>query len=170
MKNRAGDGILCAAQAAEQKTGIKGVCPLKTKRIVTLICVAVAVLALAVTAVVMLNRLNKRVFGVSSIENNTVLLYGDRAPKQSAGIGYLTVAPGDTVVITPNSRLEGSVRIRFMAGLLGSVNFPDTPSAEVVLEGDGNTELALSPGEYTLGAMVERTFTGSAAIFTRGAE
>ena len=110
-------------------------------------------------------------FGVSTNEDNSISVTADRAPKDSVGIGYLTIGENERVVIDASGLNKGGkLRLRFMAGVLGSEDFPDEPSAETTLSGGDSAAFTTDPGEYTVGIIAESKVTGTVRVYTEAAD
>ena len=109
----------------------------------------------------------KPVFGVSTNEDNSISVFADRGPKESAGIGYLTVGENEKIVVdAAGLNKEGKLLLRFMAGMLGSEGFPDEPVIEASISGGDSMSLTAEPGEYTVGVVAQSKVTGTALIHT----
>ena len=74
------------------------------------------------------------------------------------------------VLVEPSLDDQGELRLRFMAGLLGSEDFPEEPSLEETISGTEPVEFELEPGEYTVGVIVAKKLTGTAVISVKDAE
>ena len=113
----------------------------------------------------------KPVFGVSTNEDNSISITADRGPKDSVGIGYLTVGENDQVVVDLSGlNADGKLSLRFMAGVLGSDSFPDEPAYETTVSGGDSAAFTVDPGEYTVGVAVQSKVTGTARIYTEKTE
>jgi len=109
----------------------------------------------------------KPVFGVSTNENNSISITADRGPKDSVGLGYLTVGEGEQIVIDATGLDAGSeISLRFMLGVLGSEDFPDEPAYETTVSGGDSASFSAEPGEYTVGIKATSKVTGNALVFT----
>ena len=113
---------------------------------------------------------SKSVYNVSTNEDNTISVTAEKAAKESAGLGYLTVAENEKIVVEPNFEGKGQVQIRVFAGLLGSEDFPETPTIEETIGGTEALEFEAAPGEYTIGIVAVNTVTGNAVISARSLE
>lgn len=113
----------------------------------------------------------KPVFGVSTNADNSISITADRGPKDSMGIGYLTVGAGEQVVIDATGLNKGAkLSLRFMAGVLGSDDFPDEPAYKTTVSGGDSASFTAGPGEYTVGIVAQSKVTGSARIYAEAAE
>lgn len=113
----------------------------------------------------------KPFFGVSTEEDNRISITADRAPKDSAGIGYLTVSENEQIVIdAAGLNGDGKIRCRFMHGVLGADDFPDEPLYETTVSGGDSSSFTTEPGEYTVGIIADSKITGSALIFAEPAD
>ena len=93
----------------------------------------------------------KPVFGVSTNEDNSISITADRGPKDSKGLGYLTVGENEQVVIdAAGMGKEGKLSIRFMAGVPGSDEFSGEPVYETSVSGGDSAAFTAEPGEYTV--------------------
>lgn len=109
----------------------------------------------------------KPVFGVSTEEDNCISVTADRGPKDSVGLGYLTVGENEQIVIDASGiEKGGKLSMRFMAGVLGSENFSDEPANETTVSGGDNASFTMEPGEYTVGVTALSKVTGTARIYT----
>lgn len=103
---------------------------------------------LVLTVALMLSACGKKsVFGVSTNEDNSISVTGDRGPKDSVGIGYLTVQDGERIVVdATNLSKDSQINLRFMFGVLGSDDFPEEPAFEAVVSGGGTETFDAEPG------------------------
>lgn len=112
----------------------------------------------------------KPVFGVSTNEDNSISITADRGPKDSMGLGYLTVGENEQVVIdAAGIDKNGKLTLRFMAGVLGSDEFPEEPAYETSVSGGDSAVFTVEPGEYTVGVIAQSKITGTARICTEAA-
>ena len=112
----------------------------------------------------------KPVFGVSTNEDNSISITADRGPKDSMGLGYLTVGENEHVVIDATGMdKDGKLTLRFMAGVLGSDEFPEEPAYETSVSGGDSAVFTVEPGEYTVGVIAQSKITGTARICTEAA-
>lgn len=112
----------------------------------------------------------KPVFGVSTNEDNSINITADRGPKDSMGLGYLTVGENEQVVIDATAiDKNGKLTLRFMAGVLGSDEFPEEPAYETSVSGGDSAVFTVEPGEYTVGVIAQSKITGTARICTEAA-
>ena len=113
----------------------------------------------------------KPVFGVSTNEDNSISITADRGPKDSMGLGYLTVGENEQVVIDATSMdKDGKLTLRFMAGVLGSDEFPEEAAYETSVSGGDSAAFTAEPGEYTVGVIAQSKITGTAWIGTKAAD
>lgn len=113
----------------------------------------------------------KPVFGVSTNEDNSISITADRGPKDSMGLGYLTVGENEQVVIDATGiDKNGKLTLRFMAGVLGSDEFPEEPAYETSVSGGDSAVFTVEPGEYTVGVIAQSKITGTARICTEAAD
>ena len=113
----------------------------------------------------------KPVFGVSTNEDNSISITADRGPKDSMGLGYLTVGENEQVVVDATGMdRDGKLSLRFMAGILGSDDFPEEPAYETSVSGGDSAVLTAEPGEYTVGVIAQSKITGTARICTETAD
>ena len=113
----------------------------------------------------------KPVFGVTTNEDNSISITADHGPKNSMGIGYLTVGENEQVVIDATGMdKDGKLSLRFMAGVLGSDDFPEEPAYETSVSGGDSAVFTAEPGEYTVGVIAQSKITGTARICTKAAE
>lgn len=113
----------------------------------------------------------KPVFGVSTDEDNSISITADRGPKDSMGLGYLTVGENEHVVIDATGMdKDGKLTLRFMAGVLGSDEFPEEPAYETSVSGGDSAVFTVEPGEYTVGVIAQSKITGTARICTEAAD
>ena len=113
----------------------------------------------------------KPVFGVSTNEDNSISITADRGPKDSMGLGYLTVGENEQVVIdAAGMDKDGKLTLRFMAGVLGSDEFPEEPAYETSVSGGDSAAFTAEPGEYTVGVIAQSKITGTAWIGTKAAD
>ena len=110
------------------------------------------------------------VFNVSSNEDNTVSVTAERGPKGSAGLGYLSVGEGGSVVVETHFKGDGKIEVSLFAGLLGSESFPDEASYEIVASGEGRAVAGVEAGEYTVAVKAANTVTGTALLSVEGGE
>lgn len=110
------------------------------------------------------------VFNVSSNEDNTVSVTADRGPKGSAGLGYLSVGEGGSIVVETHFKGEGKIEVSLFAGLLGSESFPDEASYEIVASGESRAVAGVDAGEYTVAVKAANTVTGTALLSVEGGE
>lgn len=108
----------------------------------------------------------KPVFGVSTNEDNSISVTADRGAKDSAGLGYLTVGENEQVVLEAHFQTDGEIEVQLRAGLLGSEDFPEEPSAVVTIVGEGTESFTLEPGEYTVTVKALNKLSGTALIRT----
>ena len=130
-------------------------------------------LALMLLAMVLLLSacVQKPVFGVSTNEDNSISITADRGPKDSMGLGYLTVGENEQVVIDATGMdKDGKLTLRFMAGVLGSDEFPEEPAYETSVSGGDSAVFTVEPGEYTVGVIAQSKITGTARICTEAAD
>ena len=113
----------------------------------------------------------KPVFGVSTNEDNSISINADRSPKDSMGLGYLTVGENEQVVIdATNMGKDGKLSIRFMAGVLDLNEFPEEPAYETSVSGGDSAVFTAEPGEYTVEVIAQSKITGTARICTKAAD
>ena len=113
----------------------------------------------------------KPVFGVSTNEDNSISITADRGPKDSMGLGYLTVGENEQVVIDATGMdKDGKLSLRFMAGVLGSDEFPEEAAYETSVSGGDSAVFTAEPGEYTVGVIAQSKITGTAWIGTKAAD
>lgn len=113
----------------------------------------------------------KPVFGVSTNEDNSISITADRGPKDSMCLGYLTVGENEHVVIDATGMdKDGKLTLRFMAGVLGSDEFPEEPAYETSVSGGDSAVFTVEPGEYTVGVIAQSKITGTARICTEAAD
>ena len=113
----------------------------------------------------------KPVFGVSTNEDNSISITADRGPKDSMGLGYLTVGENEQVVVDATGMDKGGkLSLRFMAGVLGSDEFPEEPAYETSVSGGDSAVFTVEPGEYTVGVIAQSKITGTARICTEAAD
>ena len=113
----------------------------------------------------------KPVFGVSTNEDNSISITADRRPKDSMGLGYLTVGENEQVVIDATGiDKNGKLTLRFMAGVHGSDEFPEEPAYETSVSGGDSAVFTVEPGEYTVGVIAQSKITGTARICTEAAD
>lgn len=113
----------------------------------------------------------KPVFGVSTNEDNSINITADRSLKDSMGLGYLTVGENEQVVIDATGiDKNGKLTLRFMAGVLGSDEFPEEPAYETSVSGGDSAVFTVEPGEYTVGVIAQSKITGTARICTEAAD
>ena len=109
----------------------------------------------------------KPLFSVSTNEDNSISVAAERGPKDSAGIAYLTVGESEQIVIdAANLNKEGKISLRFMAGILGSENFPSEAAYEVAVSGGDSAAFSADPGEYTVAVIAQSKLSGTARIYT----
>ena len=88
----------------------------------------------------------KPVFGVSTNDNNSISVTAERGPKDSMGIGYLTVVENERIVIDATGLdKDGQLLCRFMLGVLGSDDFPDEPLYETAVSGGDTASFTAEP-------------------------
>ena len=113
----------------------------------------------------------KPVFGVSTNEDNSISITADRGPKDSMGLGYLTVGENEQVVVDATGMdKDGKLTLRFMAGVLGSDELPEEPAYETSVSGGDSAVFTAEPGEYTVGVIAQSKITGTARICTEAAD
>ena len=113
----------------------------------------------------------KPVFGVSTNEDNSISITADRGPKDSMGLGYLTVGENEQVVVDATGMDKGGkLSLRFMTGVLGSDDFPDVCAYETTVSGGDSAVFTVEPGEYTVGVIAQSKITGTARICTEAAD
>ena len=113
----------------------------------------------------------KSVFGVSTNEDNSISITADRGPKDSMGLGYLTVGENEQVVIDATGMdKDGKLSLRFMAGVLGADEFPEEAAYETSVSGGDSAVFTAEPGEYTVEVIVQSVITGTARICTEAAD
>ena len=113
----------------------------------------------------------KPVFGVSTNEDNSISITADRGPKDSMGLGYLTVGENEQVVVDATGMDKGGkLSLRFMTGVLGSDDFPDVCAYETTVSGGDSAVFTAEPGEYTVEVIVQSVITGTARICTEAAD
>ena len=113
----------------------------------------------------------KPVFGVSTNEDNSISITADRGPKDSMGLGYLTVGENEQVVVDATGMDKGGkLSLRFMTGVLGSDDFPDVCAYETTVSGGDSAVFTAEPGEYTVGVIAQSKITGTARICTEAAD
>jgi hypothetical protein len=87
------------------------------------------------------------------------------------GLGYLTVGENEQVVIdAAGMDKDGKLTLRFMAGVLGSDEFPEEPAYETSVSGGDSAVFTVEPGEYTVGVIAQSKITGTARICTEAAD
>ena len=108
----------------------------------------------------------KPVFGVSTNDDNSISITADRGSKDSMGLGYLTVAENEQIVIDATGlNNDEKIRCRFMSGVLGSDDFPDESIYDTTVCGGDSASFTADSGEYTVGIIAVSTVNGSARIF-----
>ena len=113
----------------------------------------------------------KPVFGVSTNEDNSISITADRGPKDSMGLGYLTVGENEQVVVDATGMDKGGkLSLRFMTGVPGADDFPEEPACETSVSGGDSAVFTADPGEYTVEVTVQSKITGTARIFTKPAD
>lgn len=113
----------------------------------------------------------KPVFGVSTNEDNSISITADRCPKDSTGLGYLTVGENEQVVVDATGiDKDGKLSLRFTAGVFGSDDFPEEPAYETSVSGGDSAVITVEPGEYTVEVIAQSTITGTARIYTEAAD
>jgi hypothetical protein len=112
----------------------------------------------------------KPLFGVSTNEDNSISVTAEKGPKDCMGIGYLTVVEGEEVVVDANFNQNGKIRLRFMAGVLGSEEFPNEPAFEAEISGADSMRFRADPGEYTVAVIALSKVSGSALIHSESSE
>ena len=131
-----------------------------------MICAALVLAALLLLA----GCAGKPVFGVSTEDDNSVTITADRGPEGSAGLGYLTVGENELVVVDATGlKKDGKIALRFMAGVLGSPDFPDEPAFELTVSGGDASRVTAEPGEYTVAVIARSKVTGGARVYTEPA-
>ena len=108
----------------------------------------------------------KPLFGVSTNEDNSISVLADRGPKDSMGIGYLTVGENEQVVVDAGFNPEGKISLRFMSGTPGDDGLPGGTSYEASISGSDSMSFSVDPGTYTVALFVQSKVTGSALIRT----
>ena len=112
----------------------------------------------------------KPVFGVSTNEDNSIIVTADRSPKDSMGIGYLTVGENEQVLVDATGMdKDGKLSLCFMAGVLGTDDFSEEPAYETTVSGGDSAVFTAEPGEYTVSVAVQSKVTGTARICTEAA-
>ena len=111
----------------------------------------------------------KPVFGVSTNDDNSISVTADRGPKDSAGLGYLSVGENEQVVLEAHFQGDGKIEVQLRAGLLGSESFQEEASAVVTIVGEGTEGFTVEPGEYTVTVKALSKVTGTALIHTEQA-
>lgn len=113
----------------------------------------------------------KSVFGVSTNEDNSISITADRGPKDSMGLGYLTVGENEQVVIDATGMdKDGKLSLRFMAGVLGADEFPEEAAYETSVSGGDSAVFTAEAGEYTVEVIAQSKITGTARICTEAAD
>ena len=113
----------------------------------------------------------KSVFGVSTNEDNSISITADRGPKDSMGLGYLTVGENEQVVIDATGMdKDGKLSLRFMAGVLGADEFPEEAAYETSVSGGDSAVFTAEAGEYTVEVIAQSKITGTARICTKAAD
>lgn len=113
----------------------------------------------------------KSVFGVSTNGDNSISITADHGSKDSMGLGYLTVGENERVVIDATGMdKDGKLSLRFMAGVLGSDDFPEEPAYETSVSGGDSAVFTAEPGEYTVGVIAQSKITGTARICTEAVD
>ena len=113
----------------------------------------------------------KHVFGVSTNGDNSISITADRSPKDSTGLGYLTVSENEQVVVDATGiDKDGKLSLRFTAGVLGSDDFPEEPAYETSVSGGDSVVFTAEPGEYTVEVIAQSTITGTARICAEAAD
>lgn len=113
----------------------------------------------------------KSVFGVSTNGDNSISITADRSPKDSTGLGYLTVGENEQVVVDATGiDKDGKLSLRFTAGVLGSDDFPEEPDYETSVSGGDSAVFTAAPGEYTVEVIAQSTISGTARICTEAAD
>ena len=113
----------------------------------------------------------KPVFVVSTNEDNSISITADRGPKDSTGLGYLTVSENEQVVVDATGiDKDGKLSLRFTAGVLGADDFSEEPAYETSVSGGDSAVFTAEPGEYTVEVIAQSEITGSAQIFTEAAD
>ena len=106
----------------------------------------------------------KPVFGVSSNDDNSISVTAERGPKDSAGLGYLSVGENEQVVLEAHFQGDGKIEVQMRAGVLGSESFSDEPSSITTIVGEGTESFTIEPGEYTVTVKALSKVTGTALI------
>ncbi len=113
----------------------------------------------------------KPVFGVSTNGDNSISITADHGPKNSTGLGYLSVGENEQVVVDATGiDKDGKLSLRFTAGVLGSDDFPEEPDYETSVSGGDSAAFTAAPGEYTVEVIAQSTITGTARICTETAD
>ena len=113
----------------------------------------------------------KPVFGVSTNEDNSISITASRGPKDSMGLGYLTVGENEQIVTDATGMdKDGKLSLRFMAGVLGSDDFSEEPAYETSVSGGDSAVFTAEPGEYTVEVIALSKITGTARICTEAAD
>ena len=113
----------------------------------------------------------KSVFGVSTNEDNSISITADCGPKDSMGLGYLTVGENEQVVIDATGMdKDGKLSLRFMAGVLGADEFPEEAAYETSVSGGDSAVFTAEAGEYTVEVIAQSKITGTARICTKAAD
>lgn len=113
----------------------------------------------------------KPVFGMSTNGDNSISITADHGPKDSTGLGYLTVGENEQVVVDATSiDKDGKLSLRFTAGVLGSDDFTEEPAYETSVSGGDSAVFTAEPGEYTVEVIAQSTITGTARICTKAAD
>ena len=113
----------------------------------------------------------KPVFGVSTNEDNSISITAYRGPKDSMGLGYLTVGENEQIVTDATGMdKDGKLSLRFMAGVLGSDDFSEEPAYETSVSGGDSAVFTAEPGEYTVEVIAQSNITGTARICTEAAD
>ena len=109
-------------------------------------------------------------FGVITNDDNTIRVNAENGPDGSAAIGYLTVGENEKIVVDANLNDSGKICLRFMAGVLGSDDFPDEPLYESTITGKNSMSFTIEAGDYTVGIIASGKVDGTAVIRTGPAE
>lgn len=114
---------------------------------------------------------HQSVFGVSTNDDNSISIIGDHGAKGSMGIGYLTVAESEQVVIDAiGLNKDGTIICRFMHGVIGSDDFSDELTCETTVSGGESASITIEAGEYSVGVVADSSITGNARIFTESVD
>lgn len=112
----------------------------------------------------------KAVFNVTQNDDNTISITAESSPKDSSGLSYITLGEGEKVIVEPDLDVAdtSAIELRFFKGVLGEedTDFGEEPGQVVSISGKERTEIALEPGEYTVGVRVLTEINGSVTIRT----